>query len=131
MTLNHAFLRDTELIIKRQGAVRVNHAWCHKLDAPIDLSIIEAPPKPSIAVVEVDLHSKYAELMTYSNGTILGDRQINGPAFVLDAGANTMHLSQQHEGWTEIVLPEFINWDVFCCDLSRYTLKVCLTSQLI
>jgi len=128
---NSNLLTETRLIVKQQGGVRVNRAWCHKLEAPINLADEQAHRKPSIAVVEIDLHSKYAELQTYSNGTWISEERISGPSFVLDKNEATLHLSEKHEGWTEIVLPDFFGWEVFCCDLARYTLRACLTSQLI
>lgn len=115
-------LAETAIAVQVQGEVLVNRAWCHKA---------QEPEKLGIAIVEVDLKTKYAELMCYSNGVIQGDQRLSGPSFMLMTNENTLYKSETDSGPTQITIPEFRGWDVFCVSLSRYSLRVCLTSELL
>jgi len=98
--------------VVHQGAVRVNVAHRHASG-------------PRCVAVYVDLHSKYAEIGCLMSGDDCA------PGVVLDANAETLHLARGHkrtEG-TEISFPEYRGWQVFCADLARYTLAVCLVKE--
>jgi hypothetical protein len=125
MKTNTDEMSEIRLKVVRQGAVVVNSA-CARIVVPSTGFV-------AMAVVEVDLTSKYALLDTYGNGFSCGDDSAPTPSFILSAGSDTLHLSRDHEKGeiTEITLPDFPCWDVFCCSLSRYTLRICLTYSVL
>jgi hypothetical protein len=117
-------LQPTEVFIQVQGEIVVNRAWA---------LISQEPDKPGIAAVEVDLATKYADLMTYSNGIIQcgSEEKLSAPSLVLCANENTLHLHPSAFGPTTIMLSEFKDWDIFCATVSRYSVRICLTSELL
>lgn len=117
---------ETTLQVVSQGAVLVNAAHVCRVN-PGNLGLV------SVAMVEVDLRTKHAWLDTYSSGHSAGEVCVTAPCFYLSASSYSLHLADGRErgNSTVIALPDLPNWEVFCCSLSRYTLKACLTRPFL
>ena len=75
------------------------------------------------AAITIDLDSKYACCSGYSTS------DNNGPTIFLDSDENTLHTNKVSEGQIETTLltfPEYKGWNVFNCDVSRYTVLLTL-----
>jgi len=97
---------DLKIEIIEQGAVRVNAGWTRKRYA-------------DIALIEIDLHSKYARY----------EGICDGPSLILGADADTMHRHPNFDMLTDTIirLPEYEGWAVYAVEgPRRYTMKVVL-----
>lgn len=106
--------RETNLSIRQQGAVIVNGAC-----------VMRECEAAGIACISVDLRSKRAQI-----SGVCGDLE-GTPELMLSATAETLHLDEtkDRESETLIGFNDFKGWRVFACDLSRYTLSVCLVRE--
>lgn len=72
-----------------------------------------------IVLIEVDLKSKYCRV----GYTVTG----NLPAVGIFETPRSVNLdSSKIGGYTEIVFPDFKDWNIYLANCSRYTLHVCL-----
>lgn len=79
---------------------------------------------PRLALLEVDLGSKYADLLASSSGDMLC------PMVMLQATPRTLGVVKEREGRATVVhFPAFLGWDVAVTSVSRYTLVVCLVKR--
>jgi hypothetical protein len=79
-----------------------------------------------VALLSVSLHSKRCRIFTY--GTY-GTDVMPIPTIMLD-GEGALHLKRGGESeLTEIEFTEFIGWEIWCCEVCRYTLSVCLINK--
>lgn len=100
------------MVVTTQGAVRVNCATVER-------------DYGDCLLLNVDLHSKYAEM----SATMSGDGQ--GPSVFLSADERTLHLDEtQPRGQdTTIEFPEHKGWRVFASSgPGRYTLTLVLVA---
>lgn len=96
--------------VVNEGAIVVNHC----------------SPYPSSGIVAlcIDLEQKYSEIVaTGSTGEI--------PCIVIGANEHTIGFGKgaDRSKTTEIEFPEFSGWFVFCAEISKYTLSVCLVKR--
>lgn len=95
-----------------QGAPLVNEGW------------VVAEGK-NVVALEIDLHSKRCEAGAKTSG---GNPDI--PGLFIDATEGSLHLgTEPRETPTWIRFPEYVDWRVWCADIARYTLNVCLVKQ--
>ena len=92
-----------------QGAVRVNHAAIYKQTS-------------DTALILVDLHSKYCVI----DATGSDDR---GPSIFVGTNKNSLNLHKTRKGLTEILFPAFKGWYVWCCQLQKYTVSICMMKE--
>lgn len=86
------------------GAVRINRAWLYY-------------DSPSVKLIELDLHTKYAELLCTSNE----------PGVYFMVGEHTLFTSEKRAGKsTAVLFPQFPNFRVWSCDIGRYTCSITL-----
>lgn len=77
-----------------------------------------------LALIEVHLGSKWAELLASSSGEVVA------PMVMLQATERTLQTVEYFEGIaTTVHFPQWIGWDVELASVSRYTLVVCLTKR--
>lgn len=76
----------------------------------------------NIVALEIDLKSKYCEVQSVSGG------EGEPCSIFIVATRQSVSLNKNHKKYdpTEIEFTDFIGWDIFTCNLTRYTLKVCL-----
>jgi hypothetical protein len=103
-------MKNSLVKIKKQGSVLVN----------TKMSYINARSLHMVAI-SIDMKTKNAEISGIMDGNyiVLDYRPISDP----------MHLHRTKTGETIISFPQYKNWFIFCCDLSRYTLRVCLMNK--
>ena len=89
-----------------QGSVVVNNAF-----------IINQ--SENVIALIVDLASKWAHIDSYFSGP-----DVRGIS--LGASGNTSYPHKTKFGTTEITFPKFKGYDIFCANISKYTLSVCL-----
>lgn len=96
-----------------QGAPIVNDGYIHARG-------------DSVVAIYIDMRSKRCRVGATGGGD-------DGPKIEIEADGDgaSLHLdeSQPRDAVTWIALPEFIGWQVFCAELSRYTLAVCLVKE--
>jgi hypothetical protein len=97
----------TEMRIDFQGAIDVNYA-------------IVVSKGDKIALLEIDLKSKRAEIVAHGES--------DAPLLTLRANDETLRLNPAYtkDDMTQISFPAFAGWEVFCCDASRYTIRLAL-----
>lgn len=105
--------RQVEVKVETQGGPVVNDAW-----------IIHGSIEIGIACLDINLRSKHVEIGAVSSGT-----SSEGPMVMLMKGEHSLHLHETASGATVIVIPDFIGWDIYCCESSRYTLRMCLVKE--
>lgn len=101
-----------EVALKIQpGAVRVNSGVVRRAGT-------------GVVALEVDLHSKYAEVSCTGSG------EDAFPAVYLAATEDTLKLDDAHErdSLTMVQFTDYRGWHVHSCGVGRYTLSVCLVS---
>ena len=78
-----------------------------------------------ILVIILDTSSKYCEV-----GAIMGFNGI--PGIAIEANENTLYTSKSHNvnDLTAVSFPALKNWDIWCCEASKYSIKICLTRDL-
>lgn len=92
------------------GSIIVNSAYIHKAAG-------------GIACIYVDLHSKYAEVGCVGGG---GEEP---PLISLGRGKRTRFYSRRKSD-TIVEFVDFKGWKVFACEMGRYTLAVCLVTEV-
>lgn len=95
-------------------------------DGPIRVNSVKITRQSdSIIAISADLAAKYA---SYD-----GDTQTdNGPAIMLGVEKDTLHYDNEAylDGKTTLLsFPEYIGWSVWCAEVVRYTLRVCLVKD--
>lgn len=103
---------DVNYTISHQGAPLVNRGYIKEVGK-------------NIVAMEIDLGSKYCEAIF----SLYEDNGTTG--VVLCATERSLHLNEKttRDDITTIVFPDFIGWDVFVCEVARYTLSVCLIKK--
>jgi len=86
------------------GIVGVNYGIVHR-----DSELVKA--------LLVDLSTKYAEVSMTSYE--------RGPVVYLEADENALHKTGD-KGLTAIDFVDFPDWRIFCCQVSKYVLTVCI-----
>lgn len=78
----------------------------------------------NIVAFEIDLKSKHA----FVSGQ--GANCNNFPCLYIGAYEDTLHINKDVNlnMWTEISFPEYQGWTVWCADLAKYTLTICLVN---
>lgn len=104
--------KKVKIEITQQGAPAVNFGWVHKLGK-------------GIVAIGIDLQSKYCNLMACTNG------DSDGPGVILVADKNTLYLKRGKsvEELTWIQFPEYQGWNIWCAQIGRYTLSICLIKE--
>lgn len=107
--------KTVKIKIERQGAPLVH----------TDNAVVEVKAKNIVAIC-VDLRSKYCEVDCLS--TSRDDRH---EAILIGATADSTNLKKNvpTDEDTKIYFPEYKGWKIFCCSLTRYTLRVCLIKK--
>lgn len=77
-----------------------------------------------VRLVEIDMQSKYCEVMATGGGP-------NGPSVFLIAGTDSLHLDETkpRDAYTAIEFPEYKGWDIWTAEISRYSLRLVLTKD--
>jgi hypothetical protein len=91
-----------------QGAPLVNEGTFHRRGK-------------SVVALEIDLHSKYCQVMaTYSAD--------GAPGVIIGATKRSLHLlkGMPRRKETTIEFPNFVGWYIWCASIGRYSLSVCL-----
>lgn len=102
-------MKPVRIKIIAQGAPLVNDAF-------------EYRSGPGIAAIIVDLKSKRCAVTGISGGDY-------GPEIYIDAlEGESLHLGDE-PGSTMISFPRYRGWEVFCADISKCTLSVCLIEE--
>ncbi len=101
---------EVELRIDMQGGPIVNCGYVHHAGR-------------DVAAVEIDMKSKHCAVsMTGSSDDI--------PLVMLSPTERSLHLTQGKDAEpTAICFPGFYGWDIFCAEVSRYTLLICFVRQ--
>lgn len=107
--------KSVKIKIERQGAPMVN----------TKNAIVQAMGKGIVAIY-VDLRSKYCEVDCLSTS-----RNDKYEAILIGATADSTNLKRNvhRDECTKIYLPEYKGWRIFCCALTRYTLRICLVKK--
>lgn len=78
----------------------------------------------NILAASIDMESKRCEI----DGETTDDN--NCPVFMIGKNNDTLHLTKGKENeWTIISFPDLAGWDIFCSDISRYTMRVCFVKN--
>lgn len=104
---------NVALVIETQGAPQVNYAW-----------ISHGSVKCGCVCVEIDLKSKYITI-----GAVASGSGKTGPKLILLPNKDSLYLHKINQRATVVVLPEFVGWDIYCCESSRYTIRLCLVKE--
>lgn len=102
--------KETPLTVQTQGRVRVNFAY-------------EYLRNPDVVLVDIDLHTKYADVSGYS------ETGSGAPEIYLNAGGNAIHVDESTNDETTISLDAFAGYDIFTADVKRYTLRVAMVRK--
>lgn len=79
---------------------------------------------PRLALLEVHLGSKWADLLASSSGETMP------PIVMLQATDRTLGVVEDHRGIaTAVHFPRWMGWDVAIASVSRYTLVMCLSKR--
>lgn len=95
--------------IKHKGAPIINEGYVREIGK-------------NIVALEIDLKSKYCEVSCSFGGS-------DGTCGVyVNANERSLYLNEKvkQDEPTAIEFTDFVGWDVFACDIARYTLSVCL-----
>lgn len=105
--------KSVKIKIQRQGAPIVNHASIRK-------------SYKKLVAIEVDLQSKYCIVDGYT-----GDEKTGLMSVSIGTDDRSIKLHPRKKAYvtTEISFPEYKDWHIFCSDLSRYTLRICLIKK--
>jgi len=99
------------IIVEQQGEVIVNDGIVYR-------------KYDDIVALEIDLHSKHAEISATGGSP-------DGETIILEANENTMHINKMEgeiwEKYTILKFPDYRGWTLFASELSRYTLYVVFT----
>jgi len=108
-------MKEIKIKIGRQGAPIVNKGW------------IVAKSK-NIVVAEIDMKSKYCKIGGYY--TDYGDGREYDSLFI-EATDDALYLSKKCEEFdeTKISFPKYEGWEIYCANIARYTLRVCLVRR--
>jgi len=96
--------------IYRQGAPRVH-------------SLALERREETLAILEIDMHSKYCQIMYAEHARV--------PRVAIMAGEDALHLHAKHprDAPTTIAFPAYAGWFVWLCEIARYTLRVALVRR--
>jgi hypothetical protein len=99
------------MIIKDRGAPKINAAY-------------DAVRYKDVVVLDIDLASKYCEVLATGSGT-------DGLDIFIQATDESLHLDETkpRDAWTKLSFPEFKGWEIACYTLSKYTLTVCFLKR--
>jgi len=92
----------------KQGAPIVNNGWI-RIDGEY------------IVALCIDLKSKYCDVSATSSGIF--------PGIVISTTGQSLHLHKKKTGDTWIEFPQYAGWDVWCSNIQRYTLSICLIKE--
>lgn len=78
----------------------------------------------NIVAIEIDLKSKYCEV-----DYVFDDDKGVGIAIGTTEQSIKLKKGINRDESTQIILPDFIGWEVFACGMNKYTVKVCLIKE--
>ncbi len=95
----------------KQGGIIVNHGRIVAID-------------DNFVALEIDLKSKRGEITGSSQG------KNDLPCIILEASPDSIHLKRgKEEEWTLIEFSDFKGYYIWCGNICRYTLRVCLIKK--
>jgi hypothetical protein len=105
-------LETTEISIVQQGPMRINHA-------------IVCERGENVVAIVVDMASK--------RGAVCGEisDEDGVPAVMIEANEHSLHLDEKADTRldTMVAFPAFKGWRVWCADVSKYSVYVCLVRR--
>ena len=103
--------------IEMQGPVVVN-----------DATICNGSVETGIIAVNIDMKSKYIEVMQGSSST---GGEPSTPEILLLAGDDSLHLdgTKDKETYTILKFSTLQGWHVWCCSTGRYSVYVCFVKD--
>lgn len=91
--------------INTQGAPLINTAFVFKKHS-------------NVLLINLDMRSKYCEILaTGENESV--------PEIMIDSHKKSLYLHKKKKGMTSISFPTLKGWDIFCCETSKYTVRIC------
>ena len=107
---SHCLHGMVRCVIQDQGAAIINHGWIQSLGE-------------TVVAIGVDMRSKRCII-----GASGSDGEV--PLIVIDTNSESLHLKKGNEGeLTVVTFPDFKGWSVWCADIARYTVAVCLIKR--
>jgi len=103
---------DLEIVIEQQGAPIVNHGYITR-------------KYPDVATAYIDMRSKYCE----HECTISGSDETCGICIGTNERSLYLDESKSREDSTMIKFPQFVGWNIFSVDSSRYTIAICFVKD--
>lgn len=99
--------------ILKQGGIIINHGRIVSISN-------------NFVALEIDLKSKHGEI----EGEGSTQYKDNSPCIILGASPESIHLKKGKETeWTLISFPNFKGYYLWCSNVCRYTLRVCLIKK--
>ncbi len=109
-------IKEITIHTSNQGSILINHGFEYCRD-------------DRMVLVEIDLKAKYAYVSATSE-TFEGH-----PEIFLEADENTIHLFEEFTTpevtTTVIALTDYTDYDIFCHDISKYTLRIALVKKSV
>lgn len=82
-----------------------------------------------IVAIELDMRTKWAEISaTSSTHAAYTEAHLLVPGILIDISERSLHMDDEAgDQLTHITFPEYLGWEVWAANLSRYTCCICLT----